>query len=128
MVYHPMALHDWFSSYYHLEKTIRPIIKEVLTMKRTSLILLALFLTIEGYTCGCSSDKSGVESKAKEATKSLKENVVGEVKNLEDDYKVLEAEKDYKKALEEEAKLQPEGMNETDGQVVLGEELASPPK
>ncbi len=97
-------------------------------MKRTSMILLALFLIIEGYTCGCSNDKSKIESKAKEVTKSLEEKVAGEAKKLEKDYRVLEAEKDYKKALEEESKLQPEGMNETGGKVVLGEELASPPE
>ena len=104
------------------------IIKEILTMKRTSAILLALFLIIGGYTCGCSNDKSAIESKTKEATKSLEEDVTGKAKKLEDDYRVLEAEKDYKKALEEESKLQPKGMNETDGKVVLGEELASPPE
>ena len=54
-----------------------PNIKGVMTMKRTTVILLSLFLIIEGYTCGCSNDKPGIESKTKEAVKSLEENAVG---------------------------------------------------
>jgi hypothetical protein len=108
------------------EKMIMPNIKEIWTMKRLLLVWVVLFLTIGGYTCGCSNDKPGVESKTKEAIKSLEENVAGEVKKLEKDYRVLEAEKDYKKALEAESKIQPETMNETDGKVLLGGEVTSP--
>ena len=95
-------------------------------MKRLLLVWVVLFLIIGGYTCGCSNDKHGVESKAKEAVKSLEENVAGEVKKLEKDYRVLEAEKDYKKALEAESKLQPETMNDADRKAVFGGEVTSP--
>jgi hypothetical protein len=94
-------------------------------MKRTSMVLLILFLIIGGYTCGCSNDKPGVESKVKEAVKSLEDNVVGEAEKLEEDYRVLEAEKDYKRALEEEPKAPPEAM---EGPGVVGEGLVSPPE
>jgi len=107
-------------------KFIKPKINEVLTMKRTSVVLLIVFLIIGGHICGCSDDKSEVESKAKDAVKSLENKVIGEVKKIEQDYRVLEAEKDYKKALEAESKLQPEAINEADGKVDLGGGVTSP--
>jgi len=109
-------------------KKIMPIVKEVLTMKRTSVILLALFLIIGGYTCGCTNEKSEIESKAKEATKSLEENVAGEAKKLEKDYRVLETEKDYKKALEEEPKAPPEQLAEGEAGALSAEGFDSPPE
>jgi hypothetical protein len=42
------------------------------------------------------------------------------VKKLEEDYKVLEAEKDYEKALEEEPKAPAEAMGE-EGDLLTGE-------
>ena len=95
-------------------------------MKRPSVISLIVFLIIGGHIYGCFDDKSEVESRAKDAVKSLDNKVVGKVKNIEEDYRVLEAEKDYKKALEAESKLQPETMNEADGKGVLGGDVTSP--
>ena len=95
-------------------------------MKRPSVILLIVFLIIGGHICGCFDDKSEVESKVKEAVKSLENKVVEEVKEIEQDYRILEAEKDYKKALEAESRLQPETMNEADGEAILGGGVTSP--
>ena len=95
-------------------------------MKGPSIVLLIVFLIIGGHICGCSDKEPEVESKAKEAVKSLENKVIGKVKEIEQDYKVLEAEKDYKQALEAESKLQPETINEADGKAILGGGITSP--
>lgn len=97
-------------------------------MRKACVVIVILLLALGGYACGRSNDESGVESKAMEEIKSLEKKASGEVKKLEEDYRVLEAEKDYKKALEEEPKAPPEAMEEAEGGVILGERLASPPE
>jgi hypothetical protein len=81
-------------------------------MNRTSVVLLIMFLMLGVYACGRSNDESGVESKAKGEIKSLGKKASGEVKEVEEDYRVLEAEKDYEKALKEEPKAPPEAFEE----------------
>ena len=95
-------------------------------MNRICMVLLILFLTLGGYACSRPNDESGVESQAKDEIQSLEGKVSGEAKKLEEDYGVLEAEKDYKKALEEEPKASPETMEEAEGAVDLGEAFDSP--
>ncbi|KPJ86844.1 MAG: hypothetical protein AMS17_10785 [Spirochaetes bacterium DG_61] len=97
-------------------------------MRKTCVVIVILLLALGGYTCGRSNDESGVESKVTEEVKSLEKKASGEVKKLEEDYKVLEAEKDYRKALEEEPKAPPEAIEEAEGGVSLEEGLASPPE
>ena len=97
-------------------------------MKRVSMILLILFLLLGGYACGRSGDKSGVESNAKEEVQSLEQKASGEVKNVEEDYRTLEEEKDYKKALEEEPKAPPVVLEEGKEGDLSAEGFDSPPE
>jgi hypothetical protein len=97
-------------------------------MNITFVIMLILFLMFGGYCCGRSNDGSKVESKAKEEVKSLEKEATGEVKELEKDYKVLEGEKDYKKALEEEPKAPPDAIKEPMGGKGFEERDVSPPE
>ena len=97
-------------------------------MNRICMVLLILFLMLGVYTCGRSNDESGVESKVMEEIKSLEKKASGVVKKIEEDYRVLEGEKDYKKALKEEPKAPAEAREEGVGGVVLGGGLASPPE
>ena len=60
--------------------------------------------------------------------KSLEKKVTGEVKNLEEDYRVLEGEKNYRKALEEEPKPPAGAIEGAQTGVLLGEEFGSPPE
>jgi len=90
-------------------------------MNRTGIAVVIILLVFGGYACGSSSDQSGGESKVKGEIETLKEKASGEVKELEEHYKTLEAEKDYGKALEEEPKP-PAGTMEGEGDL-LGEEF-----
>jgi Skp family chaperone for outer membrane proteins len=94
---------------------------EVIEMNRTCIAAAIIFLLLGGYSCGRSDEKSEVGSKVKEEVGTLANKVSGEVKKLEEDYKVLEAEKDYEKALEEEPKAPAEAMGEEGA--LLGEEF-----
>jgi hypothetical protein len=97
-------------------------------MNITFVILLIVFLMFEGLSCGRSKDESRVESKAKEEVKSLGKEATGEVKELEKDYKVLEGEKDYRKALEKEPKAPPDAIKEPMGGKGFEERDVSPPE
>lgn len=92
-------------------------------------ILLMLLMSCGGLACGRSDDsKSGVESKAKEEVKLLEKEATREATEVEKDYKVLEGEKDYKKALEEEPKAPPDAIKEPMGGKGFGERDVSPPE
>jgi hypothetical protein len=93
-------------------------------MNRTGIAVVIISLVLGGYSCGRSDDKSEVESKVKEEGEAMVNKVSGEVKKVEDDYKVLEAEGDYEKELEEEPKAPGEAMG--DAGVLLGEEFEGP--
>ena len=90
-------------------------------MNRTGIAVVIIFLVLGCYSCGSSGDQSDGESKVKGEIEALKEKASGEVKELEEHYKTLEAEKDYEKALEEEPKPPAEAM-EGEGDL-LGEEF-----
>ena len=97
-------------------------------MNRTGIAVVIILLLLGGYSCGRSDDKSEVESKVKKEVKALEKKASGEVKELEEHYKTLEAEKDYGKLLEEEPKAPAEAIGEGMGEegVLLGEELDPP--
>ena len=69
-----------------------------------------------------------MESIVEEEVKSLEKKASGEVKKLEENYRVLEAEKDYKKALEEEPKAPPSVLEEGKAGALSGGGLASSPE
>jgi hypothetical protein len=95
-----------------------------MAMNRTGIAVVIIFLVFGGYACGPSGDQSDGESKVKGEIETLKEKASGEVKELEDHYKTLEAEKDYEKALEEEPKPPAGAMDEAGA--VLEEEGVAP--
>ena len=90
-------------------------------MNRTGIAVVITLLVFGGYACGSSGDQSDGESNVKREIETLKEKASEEVKELEEHYKTLEAEKDYEKALEEEPKS-PAGSMEVEGDL-LGEEF-----
>ena len=90
-------------------------------MNRTCIAAAIIFLLLGGYSCGRSGEKSEVGSKVKEEAETLKGKVSGEVKKIEEDYRVVEVNKDYEKALEEEPKAPAEAMGEEGA--LLGEEF-----
>jgi predicted nucleotidyltransferase len=85
---------------------------EVIGMNRSGIALVIILLLFGGYACGRSGDQSDVESKVKEEVESLKEKAAGEVKKVEEDYRTLEAEKDFVKVLEEEPRPPDGAMDE----------------
>ena len=89
-------------------------------MNRTCIAAAIIFLLLGGYSCGRSGEKSEVGSKVKEEVETLKGKVSGEVKKLEEDYRVVEVNKDYEKALEEEPK-DPAGAVQEKGALLTGE-------
>jgi len=94
-------------------------------MNRTGIAVVIILLLLGGYSCGRSDDKSEVESKVKKEVKALEKKASGEVKELEEHYKTLEAEKDYGKLLEEEPKVPAGGMDDVGA--VFEEEGVEPP-
>ena len=90
-------------------------------MNRTCIAVAIIFLLLGGYSCGRSGEKSEVGSKVKEEAETLKGKASGEVKKIEEDYKVVEVNKDYEKALEEEPK-DPAGAIPEEGDLLTGEE------
>ena len=89
-------------------------------MNRTCIAAVIILLLLGGYSCGRSGEKSEVGSKVKEEAETLKGKVSGEVKKIEEDYRVVEVNKDYEKALEEEPKAPAEAMGE-EGDLLTGE-------
>jgi RNase H-fold protein (predicted Holliday junction resolvase) len=85
---------------------------EVIGMNRSGIALVIILLLFGGYACGRSGEKSDVESKVKQEVESLKEKAAGEVKKVEEDYRTLEAEKDFVKVLEEEPRPPDGAMDE----------------
>ena len=97
-------------------------------MKKACVVVLFLFLLLFQYACGRSDEKSEVESNVKKEVQSIEKKASGEMKNLEEDYKVLEEEKDYKQALKEEPKPPASAVEGLQSEVGLGEEFNSPPE
>ena len=89
-------------------------------MNRTGIAAVIFLLLLGGYSCGRSGEKSEVGSKVKEEVETLKGKVSGEVKKLEEDYRVVEVDKDYEKALKEEPK-DPAGAVQEKGALLTGE-------
>jgi len=96
-------------------------------MNKASAVSLILFLICGVNTCGRSTNESKVESKAKEEINSLEKGATSELKGLEKDYKTLEGESDYKKALEKEPEAPPDAVKEPMGGEGFGEREVLPP-
>ena len=97
-------------------------------MKKACVVMLFLFLMLFQYACGRSDEKSEVESKVKKEVQSMEKKASDEMKNLEEDYKVLKEEKDYKQSLKEEPKPPASAVEGVQSEVDLDEEFNSPPE
>jgi hypothetical protein len=85
---------------------------EGMAMNRACITVVITLLVLGGSSCSRSGDQSDVESKVKEEVETLEKKAAGEVKKAEEDYRVLEAEKDYAKEIEEEPKPPAGAMDE----------------
>ena len=93
-------------------------------MNRACIAVAIILLVLGSSSCSRSGDQSDVESKVKQEVESLNEKAAGEVKKVEEDYRTLEAEKDYAKDLEEEPKP-PDGAMDEVGAVYEEEGVTS---